>query len=285
MQFDKWYFDIQNEEIFGYYYLSLLRIGGFCFTFTEIHQNGPGSFRYHTSQTGMRCKKNLRTLNMPKSALALEKDCICLTMDGKKGRINARWQPVFPPLPRVKRRIYQNDDGYCVWKVWMPYASARINMQTSGSETLEVNGTGYVDFVRLTIPFWKIPFQTLHWGRLFADDGDWFVFFQLQAANYLLVYLADKEGWCRPVQPLIRSSDNHKLESYHLDTGDQLIEIIPTGKIQTDMILHSGRLRWLPAMMKKRLSRNGFENKFRVQSTYRDKLFKGIMEEVRWNER
>ena len=285
MQFDKWYFDFQNEELFGYFYISLLHIGGLQFTFTEIHQIGPDPFRLHTFQTGMKWKKTHRTLSTSKAVLTLEKDWTNLVMDHKGGRINACWEPLTSSLPRVKRYLYQCDEGYSTWKVWMPYANTQVKIEPTGSGPLEVNGTGYIDFVRLTIPFWKIPFQTLHWGRFFTDDGDWFVLFQLQTPNYRLGYLANREGWHQLEQPLIRSIENNELKSFSLDASHQLIKIIPTGKIQTDMILHSGRLQWLPSDLKKRLSRNGFEDKFRVQATFRNKLFKGIMEEVRWNEK
>lgn len=60
----------------------------------------------------------------------------------------------------VERTLLQNEDGYIRWSCLMPGAEASV---TVADET--VSGFGYVEFLEMTLPPWKLPIDELRWGR------------------------------------------------------------------------------------------------------------------------
>lgn len=62
--------------------------------------------------------------------------------------------------PAIRRRLLKNDAGEIRWACEMPCARASV---TAGHRTFE--GLGYAERLSLSIPPWKLPFRTLHWGR------------------------------------------------------------------------------------------------------------------------
>jgi len=65
--------------------------------------------------------------------------------------------------PRVRQRLHTSERGSVLWICEMPRSRARI---TIGDDAIE--GTGYVERLRLTIPPNDLPLDTLHWGRFHA---------------------------------------------------------------------------------------------------------------------
>lgn len=282
MQFEKWYFDFQNEDSFGYYYVSLLRLGAFCTTFTEVHHQNDQPF-LHPFRMGTGCKKTTKAVHTSHADIQFYENQINLCIRHKNGTIDARWFNLTQKLSDFKQPVFKNEDGYCCWNVLVPYASVSVQIE-SESEFFEIEGTGYIDYVKLTIPFWRIPFQTLHWGRLFSDDGEWLILFHLKSDNNHLVYWGNNKGWHRGNKPIIRANENNEIKSFEWLNGRFRMEIKPVEKLQIDMILNPERMKWLPSKWRKKLCTNGFEKKYRVQSTFHNKKFNGIMEEVQWDE-
>lgn len=74
------------------------------------------------------------------------------------------WQPPFSSGniewrredPAISEQLYTADEGSVEWDCLMP----RANVYGGG-----FSGTGYVETLRLTIPPWKLPVETLRWGR------------------------------------------------------------------------------------------------------------------------
>lgn len=77
---------------------------------------------------------------------------------GVDGRWSAR-------APAARRRVYAGPDGNVDWACLMPSAEVRLEL-----EGLPLEGDGYVERLRLTVPPWSLPLDTLRWGR-FAAGG------------------------------------------------------------------------------------------------------------------
>jgi hypothetical protein len=75
--------------------------------------------------------------------------------------IRGRWMATAPPIRRV---LLTTPEGSIHWTCHMPRARASVQW---GGTTLE--GTGYAERLRLSIPPWRLPFRTLRWGRHASD--------------------------------------------------------------------------------------------------------------------
>ncbi|HKJ33952.1 MAG TPA: hypothetical protein VKA34_19125 [Balneolales bacterium] len=277
MQFDKWYFDFQNEQAFGYYYVGFLRFLGLCLNFTEIHYTSPEDSHlfYHT---GLGCKKSMRSVQTSNARILFENNRTDLILSYKSKILKGIWENPSFSLPQVKRPVYKNNDGFCLWKVWTPYADVEI---TDDKET--ITGKGYIDFVRLTIPFWNLPFQVVHWGRLFSED-DWILFFHLQTKERQINYFADKSGWCNGNGLEVSRDTNNHIQSFLWSVNDDSLVCNLVQVLQKDAVLSESRMFRIPDRIRNKMSSYGMEEKFQVEGFFRNKKYKGIMEEVRWNE-
>lgn len=77
-------------------------------------------------------------------------------------RVTADWRR---DAPAIARRLANGPDGEIDWTCHFPRARAGVRI---GSDRLE--GLGYVERLRLTIPPWKLPFRALRWGRHLSAD-------------------------------------------------------------------------------------------------------------------
>src|SRR5262249_4477885 len=59
--------------------------------------------------------------------------------------------------------IYRSQNGSIEWNCLMPQAHTRFKNR---------RGLGYAEHLTMTIPPWKLPLQTLRWGR-FTSARDW----------------------------------------------------------------------------------------------------------------
>ncbi|MGD8278470.1 MAG: hypothetical protein PVH00_10615 [Gemmatimonadota bacterium] len=65
--------------------------------------------------------------------------------------------------PRVRRRLHKDGRGSVLWLCEQPRARARVEVGDTA-----VEGTGYVERLRMTLPPTDLPVDTLHWGRFHA---------------------------------------------------------------------------------------------------------------------
>jgi len=68
----------------------------------------------------------------------------------------ARWQSAWPPVRAV---LYRSPDGVIDWRCLVPGGPASV---------AGVDGFGYAERLRLTIPPWRLPIRTLRWGRFIS---------------------------------------------------------------------------------------------------------------------
>jgi len=71
--------------------------------------------------------------------------------------------------PAIAQCLADGPEGAIDWTCHIPRARAQVRV---GDTTLD--GWGYVESVRLTIPPWRLPFGTLRWGR-YLSDRHWLV--------------------------------------------------------------------------------------------------------------
>ena len=77
-------------------------------------------------------------------------------------RATAHWRR---DAPEITRRLAHGPSGDVDWTCHMPRARARAQL----SDT-ELEGLGYVESLRLTVPPWQLPFRALRWGRHLSTE-------------------------------------------------------------------------------------------------------------------
>ncbi len=69
--------------------------------------------------------------------------------------------------PSISETLFSDRGGRVAWSCVLPRARARIS---SGPDTFA--GMGYVEHLELSIPPWRLPLHTLHWGRCHSAHHD-----------------------------------------------------------------------------------------------------------------
>jgi hypothetical protein len=77
--------------------------------------------------------------------------------------VGACWHQASPAEPAT---LFADDTGWIRWHAIAPRAQARIERR--GRPPLE--GWGYAECLELTIEPWRLPFDTLHWGRFHSAN-------------------------------------------------------------------------------------------------------------------
>lgn len=86
-------------------------------------------------------------------------------------RIQGCWTALAHP---IRETLFDTDHGRLTWTCHMP--SAKAWLAINGREHA---GSGYVEHLHMTIPYWKIGMRTLRWGR-FESGGDHTVWIQVE---------------------------------------------------------------------------------------------------------
>lgn len=76
--------------------------------------------------------------------------------------VAGRWTGRAPP---IRRTLADTDAGAIRWACVAPRAEARVLC-----EGRALAGLGYVERLSLTIPPWRLPFDTLRWGRYLSSE-------------------------------------------------------------------------------------------------------------------
>jgi len=75
--------------------------------------------------------------------------------------LRGEWRRLAPP---IRETLIRSPEGSIHWFCRMPRARATVRF---GDTLLE--GAGYVECLRLTLPPWRLPFDALWWGRHLSD--------------------------------------------------------------------------------------------------------------------
>ena len=84
--------------------------------------------------------------------------------------VDAEWQA---DAGELRATLLDDERGSIQWHCLMPRARARFGLRS---------GLGYAERLVLTIPPWKLPIETLRWGR-FSSPSDWIVWIDWQGEH------------------------------------------------------------------------------------------------------
>ncbi len=286
VKLEKWYLDFTSGNEIGFYYIMSVTIGGF-----KIGYSGINHFDSSQSVQNFKFSRikllSFHNLQLSNANLSSSINSAQLQIDHGKTAIKGTWKFHSPPLKRWRKPLFRNSNGWVDWKVWTPLADVKLIFR-NGEKTTTLKGTGYIDFVRLTLPFWKLPFQTLLWGRMHSPRS-WSVFLCLQTKEENISLYLDPKTTAQDVSVSLKRNELGEAQSMIWTIGspnNQLnFDSYVTQILESQEILSKGRtLRILPRSIRRILSSFGRDEKYEMVSRFRNQSYHGIMEEVRYHE-
>jgi hypothetical protein len=146
----KWYFDLVTDTGTAMVlYATRLQWGRLRAGYASVLYSAPGGLL--KEEATMRGVKRPRLLREG------------LTWQSEPLGVVGTWTRPTPSKP-IRRTLIRGSTGHIRWTCYLPSARARVRYGDR-----ELAGTGYVESLRLTIPPWKLPFNTLRWGRYASD--------------------------------------------------------------------------------------------------------------------
>lgn len=76
--------------------------------------------------------------------------------------VAATWRGTAQPISRT---LYESLEGAVQWHCLLP--SARVEIDCKG---LALRGLGYAEHLSMTLPPWRLPIDTLRWGRFLSEE-------------------------------------------------------------------------------------------------------------------
>jgi hypothetical protein len=76
--------------------------------------------------------------------------------------VSASWHGAAQPISRT---LHESPRGAVVWRCLLPSATASIDRGGTVSR-----GRGYAEHLSMTIPPWRLPLDTLRWGRFLTEE-------------------------------------------------------------------------------------------------------------------
>ncbi len=146
----KWYLDCVSDD--GN--LLILYSGQLHWRAISLHYT---SLLRCDEQGGVTTKTSLRTGSAPTIA-----DDQILWNPSHLG-ISGIWNRASEPLVAT---LLDTDEGIIEWNCMMPKAHVEIVT----AEGKRISGLGYGEFLRMTIPPWRMPIDELRWGRFLSGD-------------------------------------------------------------------------------------------------------------------
>jgi hypothetical protein len=232
-------------------------------------------------------KLSFHKLYLSRAKLSSSASKAHLSIEHGKTSLKGTWKFLSQPLKRWRKPLLQSPDGWIDWKVWTPLAEVKLIFR-DGKKISVIEGTGYIDFVRSTIPFWKLPIKTLHWGRMHSPNS-WSVFLSLKTKEENISLYLDPQTTAQDVSVSLKHNEFREakrltwtISSLH---GRFNFDGSVARILETQEILNKGRsLRILPKKIQKLLSSSGRDEKYEIFSQFRNQQYHGIMEEVRFHE-
>jgi hypothetical protein len=283
MRLNKWYLDFQAGDDVGFYYIMSLHAGGFKIGASGIYHlsknNEIRSFRFSRVKT-----ESLHSLVLSDSRLEMSLTSAQLRTTHGKTSIEGEWQRAAPPAKRLFKPFYRQGKHRCDWKVWMPLANVRLAVK-DGNAVKQLTGKGYMDFVQISFPPWKIPFSKLYWGRLHSDDR-WLVLALVKSGDGIIsaYYEPGHEG--RQLKVEVKKNPDGQIETFNCYAGPGEKRIICAEAVRTlevQEVVSRAVLSRLPGRVRRLLGTSGVDRKYEVRALLDGHLYHGIMEEVAWN--
>lgn len=176
---------------------------------------------HHPSLIGVNAGPSLSSRDSPVA------DDSVLTWRSPKLGFDGQWRR----LASTERQVlHQDGEGFVEWDCQQP--SARVQLTTASGAMF--HGLGYVEFLKLTIPPWRLGLRTLLWGRFVSEDHS-VVWIEWQGKHDLIVLICNGQ---KAANPQI-SDNNVRCEDFELSLeraetiredsiGETLVSKIPT---------------------------------------------------------
>ena len=160
---------------------------------------------------------------------------------------------------------------------------AEVELASFPGRQVPPSGRGYADFVRVDVPPSRIPFRSLHWGRLFSGDR-WIVAESLDTPDGVRgSMIGSDRDWTSAHVTVERDADG-TVCAFNWRTRDTKVcaEVLRT--LHRGPVLSPERLgRWVPTRALQRITSSGFEEKFFVVASVDGLEYHGPMELVHWH--
>lgn len=176
----KWYLDCVSDEgtaLVGYW--ARLRWGSLALDYAALLAAPAGA---EPSQ--------FHTLRSPPPPALSGSQC---TWQCEPLHVEGHWITDAPP---VQMDLLDSPADGVRWSIHQPRADARIRFRETGrpgAAIHEIRGMGYVETLELTLPPWRLPFNTLRWGRFLSPE-------------HALVWLEWQKGGSHPGAPALGES-------------------------------------------------------------------------------
>lgn len=286
VKLEKWYLDFTSENEVGFYYIMALTFGRFRVGFSGINHFDPTQSVQNFKFSRIK-QRSVHCIHLSKASLYSAINEAHLKINHGKTKLEGTWQFRVPPQKRWNKPLYEDSKGWVDWKVWTPLADVELVFRNR-EKTTKLRGTGYIDFVRMTLPFWKVPFQNLYWGRMHSPFS-WSIFLSLQTKERKISLYLDPETKTQDVSVSLERNQLGDAQRMTWSIGSPVNHLKFEGKIirilENQEILSKGRcLKILPRGIRRLLSSSGRDEKYEMASRFRGQSFRGIMEEVKYHE-
>ncbi len=284
---DKWYFDFSSNTSIGYYYIIKVQIGQFHFGATGIYHFDDNS-AYRSFKFSKLLSASNHDIVLSNALMSLNSNQSYLKIDHSNVQLEGTWKFESPVLKRIYKPLLNNNLGWCDWKVWSPLSNVALSI-TNPSNKVFLQGTGYIDYVRFAFPFWKIPITALYWGRLHCDNS-WIVLFTCKTREKTVSLYYSPEKIREDISLDVTRSEQGEITSFNWQIGlikeKDFMRVKTVKCLEDQMILDTRPLsNFILKSMINRISSNGYDRKYAVSLQVGNKYYKGIMEEVTWDER
>ena len=145
----KWYLDCVAEDGTTFIgYAAILRWKAFSINFSNILTCRPH-------------KKPHSEISLLKEKLPEQYDST-VNWNSDSFKMEGGWKGMSKP---IKQRLYKSNDGEINWSCLLPLAKAKVKLGD-----LLISGTGYAEYMTITIVPWKLPITELRWGRFLTNQ-------------------------------------------------------------------------------------------------------------------
>ena len=166
---EKWYLDfVSDTHDVMIFYAARLKWYGYAVTYT--------SWLMANDKDQPNLRQYFRHVQMP--VLDDKK----IAWSEKRFEVSGTWTS---RSDEIHARLIDMPEGFLDWNCFQP--SSEVTLDIEGKI---VKGTGYAEQLILTVPPWKIPMETLRWGR-FLTSGDSYVWIQVKMMEGMKQWL-----WC-----------------------------------------------------------------------------------------
>lgn len=158
--------------------------------------------------------------------------------------VRGSWSGEAFPAPPVN--LYEPEEGRDVtWQCLLPRAEVRLSMG-GRNET----GVGYVECLTMSLEPWKLPVDSLHWGRFHGEEGEALTWIIWEGAHPLGLLL-EGSGCSSSVPPAHASPDGSRI-SFGEGLHRKVLECSCSKVLRTGDISRTA-LRYLPSSVRRLL--------------------------------